>query len=124
MPEMNKAYLLDNLFLIFLSGKDARELIDIFRKDLQLEDIGLMMQKISNLGDPSEYCKNDYDSKTVAGFFLFIDFVSVLIIRLGDDAVNEIDRYSHLPGKFVPWVIKYVKDERFHAELLSKFPQY
>ncbi|MBF0101056.1 MAG: hypothetical protein HQK77_09135 [Desulfobacterales bacterium] len=118
---MNKKEQLDHLFFQFLSGNVSRELIVEFQINIAPDDVGLLLEAVSSLNDPSDYCKNDYDCETVTGFFLFIDFVSALIIKMGNFTSNEIESYSQFTGKFVPWVIKYVKDERFHSDILSKF---
>lgn len=84
-------------------------------------DVDALVESVDRLGDPSEYCDDDYDDKTVAGFFLYIDFISALIINLGDPAIKLTSRYAGSKHPFVPWVVKYGGDPRFHADIMKKF---
>jgi hypothetical protein len=112
----------DGLFKEFLNGPVPLDRLIEIRRKVRLEDVECLMRKISELGDPSDYTKNDLDSETVEGFFNFVDFVSVVLIGLGQDSQVEVQRYGKLPGKFIPWVVKYVTDPRFHADLFKKYP--
>jgi hypothetical protein len=125
-PEMtsqvpNKSQALEELFQAFLAGRCGAEQWRGFQQQARVEDVDLWLRKIDVLGDPSDYCRNDFDNETVSGFFLFIDFISALIIQLGPDAIAQTTAYAEASGKFVPWVIRYAGDPRFHPELLSKF---
>lgn len=84
-------------------------------------DVDALIDSVDRLGDPSEYCDDDYDDKTVAGFFLYIDFISALIINLGEPAIKLASRYAGSKHPFVPWVVKYAVDPRFHADIMKKF---
>ena len=112
---------LDMAFEQFISNTVSDDLLRKIKDSITSADIDVLMRKIESLDDPSAYCKNDFDSKTPTGFFLFIDFISALIINLGDSTIQEATKYSNIKHPFVPWVIKYANDERFHTELMSKF---
>jgi len=118
---MNLSPYLDKAFSEMISGSSPSALLKEIRENVTPDDADILMEKVNSLGDPSEYCKNDYDGKTVAGFFLFIDFVSALLIHLGDSATQRLDKYSDSRHPFVSWVLKYTADDRFHHEILSKF---
>ena len=112
---------LNMVFEQFISNKVSDDLLRRIKDSVTSADIDVLMKKVESLDDPSAYCKNDLDSKTPAGFFLFIDFISALIINLGDSTIQEANNYSNIKHPFVPWVIKFVNDERFHNEIMSKF---
>jgi hypothetical protein len=79
------------------------------------------MRTVESLDDPSAYCKNDFDSETPVGFFLFIDFISALVINLGSQAAEETNKFNDTSNHYIHWVIKYANDDRFHDEIMSKF---
>lgn len=112
---------LNMAFEQFISNKVSDDLLRRIKDSVTSADIDVLMKKVESLDDPSVYCKNDLDSKTPAGFFLFIDFISALIINLGDSKIQEANNYSNIKHPFVPWVIKFANDERFHNEIMSKF---
>lgn len=118
---MSTEDLLNRAFRQFLSSSVSDELLRSIKDSIGPEDVDTLMQAVLSLNDPSEYCKDDLDSQTVSGFFLFLDFISALIIQLGDQAIRATQAYQDTRHSFVPWVIKFVNDERFHAEILAKF---
>ncbi|MDJ0828590.1 MAG: hypothetical protein QNI92_01995 [Desulfobacterales bacterium] len=118
---MHIAATLDQMFSDFIAGNIPLDLIKDLKDKVEPADVNLLMQKIDSLKDPSEYCKNDFDDQTVKGFFLFIDAVSALIINLGEPALPQMGDHSGSSHPFVPWVVKYVQDDRFHTEILQKF---
>ncbi len=118
---MNLSQYLDKAFSEMISGSSPSELLKEIRENVSPDDADTLMEKVNSLGDPGDYCKNAYDGKTVAGFFLFIDFVSALLIHMGNSATERLDKYSDSRHPFVKWVVKYTKDDRFHPELTAKF---
>jgi len=112
---------LNMAFTQFLSNAVSTELLRSIKDSIGPEDVDTLMQAVRSLSDPGEYCEHDLDSETVSGFFLFIDFISALIIDLGDQAIQATLAYQDTRHPFAPWVIKFVNDERFHAEILAKF---
>jgi hypothetical protein len=118
---MNLNEMLDLAFEQFLSHRVTDELLESIKSSVTSADVDTLILKVESLDDPSAYCKNDLDSKTPAGFCLFLDFISALIINLGDAAIQETDKYSNSKHRFVPWVVKYASDERFHNEIISRF---
>ena len=118
---MNLNEHLDKAFAAMISGSLPLALLKEIKENITADDAEILAEKIISLGDPSDYCKNDCDGKTVAGFFLFIDFVSALLIHLGDSAIERLDKYSDSRHPFLHWVLKYAADDRFHHEILAKF---
>ena len=110
-------------FKQFLSNSVSGDLLKLIKDSIKPADVEMLIRIIESLKDPSVYCKNDDDRETVSGFFLFIDFVSALLINLGDSAIQELNSYRNTKHPFVPWVIKYVNDKRFHDEIMSKFSE-
>lgn len=107
---------LELLLTHFLSNSVSGDLLREIRQCVEPADVSILMAMVESLEDPSAYCKNDTDQKTVSGFFLFIDFVSALIINMGAPAVQEIKKYATSTHPFVPWVVKYCTDDRFKVK--------
>lgn len=118
---MNLNAMLDSAFEQFISNAVSDDLLRSIKSSVTSTDVDKLIRKVESLDDPSAYCKNDLDSKTPAGFFLFLDFISALIINLGNSAILEANKYSNSKHHFVPWVVKYASDERFHNQIISKF---
>ncbi len=118
---MNLNVILDSAFEQFISNRVSDDLLRSLKSSVTSADVDTLIGKVASLDDPSAYCKNDLDSDTPAGFFLFLDFISALIINLGDSAMLKVNKYSNSKHHFVPWVVKYVSDERFQNEIISKF---
>lgn len=112
---------LDMAFEQFISNTVSDDLLKLIKDSVKSADVDTLMRKVESLDDPSAYCKDDFDSETPAGFFLFIDFVSALIINLGAPAIEETKKFGNTNHHFLPWVIKYADDDRFHHEIMSKF---
>lgn len=120
---MNLKEYLDTAFNQFITNEVSNDLLKSIKETVTVDDINALIGSVESLGDPSEYCKNDYDDKTPAGFFLYIDFISALIIYLGDPATQEAINFRDTKHPFVKWVVTYVEDERFHKEIASKFSE-
>lgn len=114
---------LNVVFEQFILNRVSDDLLKEIKDLVTYDQIDLLISKVQFLDDPSVYCKNDHDSDTPAGFFLFIDFISALIINLGDSTLQKMYQYKNIRHPFVPWVIRYVNDQRFHREIMSKFSQ-
>ncbi len=74
------------------------------------------------IGDPADYCNDQETYVPVEPFFDFVDYVSGLIISMGASAQEKVAAYPDGGSQYIPWVKKYVLDERFHPELLAKLP--
>ncbi len=79
------------------------------------------MQKVESIGGPQDYMAAHNGVPTVEQFFKFIDFVSALIISLGDEGRAALEDCPDSGGEYTKWVRKYVTDKRFHAQLLEPF---
>lgn len=105
----------------FISGDPSNDFLRGIVANVRVEDVDSLIDSVNRLGDPSEYCEDDYDDKTVAGFFLYIDFISALVINLGEPAIKSASKYSDSRHPFVPWIAKYTGDTRFHGDIMAKF---
>ena len=105
----------------FISDDLSKDFLRGIVAEVGAGDVDVLIESIEQLDDPSEYCAGDHDNKTVAGFFLYIDFISALIINLGEPAIKLTLKYVNSKHPFVPWVVKYAGDSRFHDEIMEKF---
>ena len=105
----------------FLAHDVSDDLLREISSSVSIDDVDRLIASVQSLDDPSEYCRDDLDEKTPAGFFLYVDFVSALIISLGDSATRRAIQFEDSNHPFVRWVVRYVGDDRFHKELISKF---
>ena len=120
---MNIEETLDEAFKQLIKHEVSNDLLKSIKEAVSVSDINTLLDHVDSLGDPSEYCENDYDQKTPAGFFLYIDFISAVIIHLGDSALQEVMKCKDTNRPFVKWIVKYVEDERFHEEITAKFSE-
>ncbi len=119
---MTAEMLLDSLFDEFISGNIPEAQIVELARQIDVSHIELLMKKVDSIGDPLDYCDDEESHAPVQGFFLFIDLVSALIISLGDAGQQALEKYAGSSSRYVPWVVKYVSDERFHAQIRNQFP--
>lgn len=120
---MEKKQLFEIIFNSFIQGTFPKENIKELVKIITLEDLPWLVEKVIDLKDPSDYFSGSEkrDEKAVVGFFLIIDYISVLIISMGNSGIKELEKYKKEKSTYLPWVIKYVSDERFRNSLLEKF---
>jgi hypothetical protein len=90
-----------------------------------------MMKYIESLAGPQDYMDDldehdDFDNAkgevTVKGFFQFIDLVSLLILKLGDDAIAEAKRFENSSSHYAPYILRYCTDPRFAKGIREDFP--
>lgn len=118
---MNLSEDLSEAFAQFVSAKISKDFLRSIVTNVGERDVDTLIEAIERLDDPSEYCEDDYDDKPVTGFFLYIDFISALLINLGDPAIQLASKYASSKHPYVPWVVKYTGDSRFHNEIMAKF---
>ena len=105
----------------FISSKISKDFLRSIVAKVDERDVDVLVEAVERLDDPSEYCQDDYDDKTVTGFFLYIDFISALLINLGQPATKLLSKYAGSKHPYVPWVIKYAGDSRFLNDIMEKF---
>jgi len=128
---MNKLETLQQIFEILRSGEIPEpQILELFGS-LKPEDTTWIMQYVETLGGPQDYMEDldEYDDEDnskaeiiVRGFFGFVDLVSLLILKLGDEAIEEAKRFENSSSYYVPWVLKYCTDQRFANGISESFP--
>lgn len=118
---MNLSEELKDAFDQFISSKVSKDFLRSIVAKVDERDVDILVEAVERLDDPSEYCQDDYDDKAVTGFFLYIDFISALLINLGQPATKLLSKYAGSKHPYVPWVIKYAGDPRFHNDIMEKF---
>lgn len=131
MNQIEKLEILMHIFASLREGNILEEEIIQLCDYLELADVKWMMTYVESIREPEEYLIeiDEYDrednakSKVIVhGFFKFIDLVSGLIIKLGDEAIEEAKEFENSPSQYVPWVLKYCTDEGFVKAVSENFP--
>ena len=122
---------LEQIFKLLRRGEiPEREILDFF-ECLGPEDVTWIMEYVETLSGPQDYmddldeCDDNDNVKgeiIVKGFFHFIDLVSLLILKLGDDAIEEAKRFKDSSSHYVPYVLKYCIEQRFAKGISEPFP--
>lgn len=120
---MIASHQLEDLFREFLSGQPQADRLERLRDALTPGDIPALLNFVAGLADPSEYSASEYDADTPARYFLFLDFVTALLINLGDEGRAGVEPHLNTQAPFLKWVVKFVADTRFHAEIMAKFQE-
>lgn len=121
-PVMDLIKQLQAAFTQFISNSVQDDMLLRIKHTVTPADVSLLIMIVESLDDPGSYCKDGFnDTMTVAGFFLFIDFIVVLIINLGEPAIKEVQNYRTNKHPFVLWIIQYVTDNRFHNAIMLNF---
>ncbi|MBB1125175.1 hypothetical protein [Thiospirillum jenense] len=120
--DMNLTRYLQLALTQFMSNSIRDDVLQVIKKLVTPAEVIVLITQVESLDDPGAYCSNICDDNvTVAGFFLFIDFVAALIINLGEPAIKDMQKYCNTKHPFVFWLIQYTSDDRFHDEIMLKF---
>lgn len=131
MDQMGKQETLARIFRLLRAGEVPEARILELLQHLKPGDVAWIMEYVERLQGPQGYLENrdEYDDADnakseiiVLGFFKFIDLVSALIIKLGDEAVEEAKRFENSSSHYVPWVLRYCTDQRFKNGISESFP--
>lgn len=118
---MTQKQILDELFIDYLAGRSVKKKIAAFVEELHIADADMLVDKVENIGDVDLYVDELEKSAPAQSFFAFIDLISALILFLGPEAVAKaLGRVDS--GKYIPWLKKYLADERFHSEVKKQLP--
>ena len=112
---------IDEVFDELMAGRTGEADLRRHFTTIAAKDIPELMQKIESIGGPQDYMEAHNGVPTVQQFFKFIDFVSALIITLGDEGRAALANWPESASEYTKWVRKYVDDKRFHAQLLEPF---
>ena len=128
---MTKHNALEEIFKSLCCGQIPKSQIMELLGRMEPADTIWMMEYIESLTGPQVYMDDldEYDDNDnakgefiVKGFFAFIDLVSVFILKLGDDAIEEARRFENSSSQFAPFVLQYCTDPRFSKGIYESFP--
>lgn len=113
---------IDEIFVAYLSRKAAKKKIAALVQSLDATHVDLLLRKVESIGDPSDYTNKLETSVPVQQFFAFIDLVSALILVVGEEAVAQTLARENAKSQYLPWVKKFVSDERFRSQVMTQLP--
>lgn len=119
---MSQKQIIDELFIDYLAGRSVKKKIAVFMEELNIADVDMLVDKVESIGDVDLYVDELEKSAPAQSFFAFIDLISALILFLGPEAVARAVGRVDNGGKYIPWLKKYLVDERFHNEIKKQLP--
>jgi hypothetical protein len=114
---------IDEIFVAYLSRKGAKKKIAALVPILDATHVDLLLRKVESIGDPSDYANELETSVPVHQFFAFVDLMSALILLIGDEAVEQTLARENAKSQYLPWVKKFVSDERFRSQVMEQIPR-
>lgn len=111
----------DQLFLAFMNNNCTDDSLESFIQTVQTDRITSLLNKVITIGGPQDYM-DDYKDSTQ--FFAFIDFISAVVISVGESAIAKLNEYedSKVNTHYIHYIKKFVNDDRFHSQLQDQFP--
>ena len=119
---MNTEERADKIFEGYLRKRGVKKEITGLIEYLTLSDVDILLDKIESIGDVDDYANDFETSIPVERFFAFVDLISALIIFLGSDAVKKASERSPSKSRYMPWVLKFIQDERFYKQVKEQLP--
>lgn len=119
---MSQKQVLDELFIDYLAGRSVKKKVAAFMEELHISDVDMLVDKVESIGDVDLYVDELERNAPAQSFFAFIDLISALILFLGPEAVTRAAGRVDKGGKYIPWLKKYLVDERFHSEIKKQLP--
>lgn len=119
---MNTEERIKKVFEGYIRKKGVKKEITGLIECLTLPDVDILLDKIEGIGDVDDYANELETSIPVERFFAFVDLISALIIFLGPDAVKKASERSSSKSRYIPWVIKFIQDERFYKQIKEQLP--
>ena len=119
---MNIAEQIDEIFVAYLSRKGAKKKIAELVQSLDVTHVDLLLGKVESIGDPSDYTNELETSVPVQQFFAFIDLISALILLIGEEAVAQALARESAKSQYLPWVKKFISDDRFRSQVMAQLP--
>ena len=113
---------IDQIFVDYLSRKGTKRKIAALVQTLDASHVGLLLSKVESIGDPMDYANEAETSAPIQQFFAFVDLISALILLVGDEAVAQTMARECGKSQYLPWVKKFVSDERFHGQVMQQIP--
>lgn len=119
---MNTEEKINKIFEGYIRKKGVKKEITGLIEYLTLSDVDILLDKIEVIGDVDDYANDFETSIPVERFFAFVDLISALIIFLGSDAVKKASERNTSKSRYMPWVIKFIQDERFYKQIKEQLP--
>ena len=119
---MNTEERINKIFEGYILKKGVKREVAGLIENLTLSDVDILLDKVESIGDVDDYASELETSIPVERFFAFIDLISALIIFLGSDAVKKASERSSSKSRYMPWVIKFIQDERFYKKVKEQLP--
>ena len=104
-----------------MQKKCSDEDLQSFAQTVQQDQVTALLNKVITIGGPQDYL-DEYDD--AQQFFAFIDFVSGIVIALGDSAIARLNEYedSKVNTHYIHYMKQFANDDRFHGQILDQFP--
>lgn len=111
----------DQLFHKFMQNKCSDDDLQVFAQSVQQDQVTALLNKVITIGGPQDYIEQYDDAQR---FFAFIDFVSGIVISLGDPAIARLNEYedSKVNTHYIHYIKQFANDQRFHAQIREQFP--
>lgn len=113
---------INKIFEGYLQRKGVKKEITSLIEELSMSDVDTLLDKIESIGDVDDYANDLETSIPVERFFAFVDLISALIIVLGPEAIEKAGERNSSKSRYMPWVLKFVQDERFHKQVKEQLP--
>lgn len=113
---------IDEIFVAYISRKGAKKKVAALIQALDASHVDVLLSKVESIGDPSDYANELETSVPVQQFFAFVDLISALILLIGGDAVEQTLARENAKSQYLPWVKKFVSDERFRSQVMQQIP--
>jgi hypothetical protein len=113
---------IDEIFADCIARRGYKKKVAALVEVLDASHTDLLLDKVLRLGDPMDFANEAETSVPVQQFFAFIDLASGLVLLLGPDAVSRALAREARGSEYLPWLQKFVGDERFHAQVLEQIP--
>lgn len=113
---------IDHIFDGYLHRKGVKKQVARLIDELQASDVDLLLDKIEGIGDVDDYVNETETSIPVERFFAFVDLISALVVLLGPAAIEKAEGRTASNSRYMPWVLKFISDERFYAQIAEQLP--
>jgi len=120
---VNAKETLDNIFDGYLAKRGVKREVSDLIDGISVSDVDMLLDKIESIGDVDDYANDLETSIPVESFFAFVDLISAIIILMGPEAIEKIYGRSESKSRYMPWVSKFVLDERFHKQVKAQLPK-
>ena len=111
----------EQLFNAFMNKNCSADELEAFAQTVQQDNVASLLNKVITTGGPQDYM-DDYPDSTQ--FFAFIDFISAIVISLGDAAIATLNEYedSKVNTHYIHFIKQFANDDRFYSQLQQQFP--